>query len=338
MNRSYHNPRLPLSILLLSLALLAVPTHAQEWTRFRGPNGNGVSGAKSIPSTWKKNDYSWICKLPGKGHSSPVVWGDNVFVTSAESASFLVICVSAAKGDIRWTRSIDYRGKKTHKNNSFASSTPCVDAQRVYVLLQTKKESPLLAYTHEGKLEWRIDLGAYNHGQGGATSPIVYEDLVVVSNDHGKGSFLAGYDRATGRERWKIPRLGRRACYSTPCVYRPQGGAPQLIFSHSFEGVSGHDPVNGRSLWMLDVFGRFSQRAIGSPFVSGEYVVTSSGARAGERNVVIVRPGSATSKSASEIFRVKKSAPHVPTPVAYKDWLFLWGDQGVVVCTDRKTG
>jgi outer membrane protein assembly factor BamB len=312
---------------------------AQEWTRFRGPNGSGVSDATTIPVQWTTDDFDWIAELPGEGHSSPVIWGDRVFVTSADETNQTrhLICLNTSDGSQRWHRKFPFKKYKHHKNNSSASNTPTVDGDRVYVLWQTRESSPLVALDHAGKELWRYELGPYLHGQGGATSPILFDDLVVICNDHKTGSALVAVNRETGTEVWKIPREGKRACYSTPCVYQSPNREPELIFTHCFEGIVGVDPSSGRQKWMIDVFGRHSQRAVGSPIIYGDLVVGSSGAGGGERNVVAVQPATAD-RPVAETYRIQRNAPHVPTPLIYNDRLYLWGDGGIVACADAKTG
>ncbi len=325
---------------LVGLLFVSSESNAENWTRFRGPNGSGLSEA-TVPVKWDSDDIRWTAELLGAGHSSPVVWEQRLFVTSADvdAGKRYLICLNADSGERNWIKEFDFAKHKKHNNNSFASNTPAVDADAVYVLWQSPEGSSLKAFTHEGDEIWNADLGPYRHGQGGGTSPIVFEDLVVVSNDHGEGSFLGTYDRKTGKERWRIPREGKRACYSTPCVYQPEGHAPELIFTHCFEGVTGVDPRSGKELWMIDVFGRFPQRAVVSPFVVGDLIITGSGARGGERNIVAIRPPAGKEAKPEEVYRISKAGtPHVPTPIAYKDWLFLWGDNGIVSCVRADTG
>ncbi len=326
---------------LVGLLFVSSEANAENWTRFRGPNGSGLSEATTVPVKWDGDDIRWTVELPGIGHSSAVVWEKRLFVTSAdaEAGKRYLIGLNAKTGERNWIKEFDFAKHKKHNNNSFASNTPAVDGDAVYVLWQSPEGSSLKAFTHEGDEVWTADLGPYRHGQGGATSPIVFEDLVVVSNDHGKGSFLGGYDKKTGKERWRIPREGKRACYSTPCVYQPEGQAAELIFTHCFEGVTGVDPHSGKKLWMMDVFGRFPQRAVVSPFVVGDLVITGSGARGGERNIVAIRPPASPEAKPQEAYRISKAGtPHVPTPIAYQDWLFLWGDNGIVSCVKADTG
>ena len=331
-----------LSLSCVCLLLVASSlVQAQEWTRFRGPNGSGISEAKTIPVQWSADGHLWKTSLPGEGISSPVIWGKQLYITSANASAGqrYLLCINADDGSELWKREFTFAKYKKHSNNSFASNTPVVDEDHVYVLWQSKKKSTLTAITHDNKVIWTFDLGPYDHGQGGATSPIVYDDTVFVCNDQKKNSFLLAVDRKTGKEKWKIPRQGKRACYTTPCVFQFGKSKPEIIFTHCFEGIVGIEPETGTQKWMIDVFGRFAQRAVGSPFQSGDMIISSSGARLGDKNVVAVRPGSVKDDGKpEEVFRVTKTAPHVPTPVAFGEWLFLWNDTGVVTCTSLKDG
>ena len=327
----------------VSLAALSIScaATAEEWNRFRGPNGAGVSDATTIPTEWIDNDYNWNIDLPGKGHSSPVAWGDKIFVTSADekSKTRTLQCFNVADGEEVWRKDISFEPYKQQKNNSYASSTPTANADHVYVLWHSKVASPLIAYDHRGEKVWEYDLGPYLHGQGGATSPIVYQDIVLAAHDHKNDSFLVAVDRMTGKERWKIPREGKRACYGTPCINSPEDRPAEIIFSHCYEGIIGVAPKTGRQNWHIDVFGRASQRALGSPIIAGNLVVASSGGVGGERQVVVVSPQLFGEKvQAKEAYRVVRQAPHVPTPLVYQDWMFLWSDTGIATCLERDSG
>lgn len=333
------------STLLAAVSLAALfissPVTAEEWNRFRGPNGAGVSDATTVPTEWTDNDYNWEINLPGKGHSSPVAWGASIFVTSADekSKTRTLQCFNVVDGEEVWRKNISFEPYKQQKNNSYASSTPTVDADHVYVLWHSKVASPLIAYDHKGEKVWEYDLGPYLHGQGGATSPIVYRDIVLAAHDHKNDSFLVAVDRMTGKERWKIPREGKRACYGTPCINSPEDRPAEVIFSHCYEGIIGVDPKTGHQNWHIDVFGRASQRALGSPIIAGNLVVASSGGVGGERQVVVVDPQISGGKvQVKEAYRVVRQAPHVPTPLVYRDWMFLWSDTGIATCVERNSG
>ena len=222
-------------VIALSSSRPAV-SDAQEWTRFRGPNGTGVSDATSIPTEWTPADYQWQVKLPGIGHSSPVVWGDRVFLMSAspEDATRFVLGIDARNGKILWQREYGSTTHHLHTRNSFASSTPAVDKDRLYVAWSTPEKVTLHALDHDGEPIWIRDLGPWVSQHGFGTSPIVYEDLVIMTNSQqteqldpgqrpGKSQVMA-FDRETGEVRWSTPRTTTVASYATPCIYRPARG------------------------------------------------------------------------------------------------------------------
>lgn len=332
--------RILTSICVLLFFLQSVDAE-EHWPRFRGPNGNGVSTATTVPVEWSEDDYNWTLDLPGTGNASPVIWGGKLFVTSAslDKGLHYLQCIDVSKGTVLWEKEYQFNKYKTHNNNSFASNTPCIDEDAVYFLRQTPAGSPLIAYSHEGEELWRYELGPYTHGQGGGTSPVVYKNMVIVSNDGKGNSYLLAVDRKTGKEVWKFPRLGKRACFSTPCVFRPEGRDEELIFTHCFEGVIGINPTDGKQNWRIDVFGTHSQRAVGSPVIYKDLIISSSGARFGEKNVVAVSPVEDDKKlTAKEAYRLTKTAPHVPTVIVYQGKLYLWGDDGVVTCANATTG
>ncbi|MDP7020336.1 MAG: PQQ-binding-like beta-propeller repeat protein [Pirellulaceae bacterium] len=308
---------------------------AENWPRFRGSRGMGVSAAPA-PTTWDRAGEKWRVELPGAGHSSPVVWNDRVFVSCADAdqGRRWIVSLDKESGAVVWRKSVGFSKFKKHKNNSFASATPAVDGQRVYALFHDRETSPLIAYTHSGEEVWRYELGPYLHGQGGASSPIVDNGSVYVANDHKAPSYLLSLDAESGKENWKVPREGKRACYATPCVRRV-GDRTEIVFAHCFEGITGVDARSGRTNWLADVFGRFAQRAVASPLCVDDLVIAGSGAAVSEKNIVAVRPNG---DQAAEVYRVTRAAPHVPTPVVYRGLMFLWSDKGIATCVDAETG
>jgi outer membrane protein assembly factor BamB len=329
-----------LSVLLIALSPQIA--NAQNWARFRGTNGDGISAAKNIPTQWSEDEYNWVAELPGGGHSSPVIWGDKIFVTGADDKSFTryLICISSVDGKEIWKQEYPFKKFKRHKGNSFASNTPCVDAKHVYVLWQSAAGSALHALDHDGNAMWEFDLGTYKSGHGTGSSPIVYKDSVIICNDHdADNSCLIAINSGDGKERWRMPRPGDRACYSTPCVFETKGRDPELIFTHSFQGISGVNPANGKQNWIIDVFGRHPQRAIASPVIYGGLVIGSSGFTTAEKNFVAVRPTETGADSVvKEIYRLSKTVPHIPTPIIFNDRMFLWTDTGICVCVNAATG
>src|SRR5436853_293455 len=172
------------SFLFAALSAVAVSmAAAQEWTRFRGPNGTGESKTSTVPSSWKPGDENWRIELPGIGHSSPVLWGDKIFILSADpkAATRYVLCIDAKDGKEVWRR--DYPGvtHKLHVNSSYASVTPAVDGERVYVAWSDPDFTRLMALDHSGNEVWTLNLGSWMSQHGFGCSPMLYDDLVVLN-------------------------------------------------------------------------------------------------------------------------------------------------------------
>lgn len=243
----------------LSIALLGVCAlccSAQEWTRFRGPNGAGISHAKTIPTKITDADINWKIELPGTGHSSPVLWGERMFLTSTgdKAGGLSVLCVNAKAGKLIWKRDFALAPFARHQFNSFASSTPAVDSERIYIAWNEPEHFMLSALDHEGKTIWQRDFGPFVSQHGCGISPIVYEGKVILGNEQddmkfvkeqtrsGK-SFIVAVDAKTGKTVWQTPRRSAAVAYSTPCVYEPKNGKPALIFNSQGEGIYALDPT-----------------------------------------------------------------------------------------------
>jgi outer membrane protein assembly factor BamB len=330
-------------LLLAACLLTAAPAGraaAQEWTRFRGPNGSGVAPAADVPARFGEKDFNWKAALPGAGHSSPVLWGDRLFVTCADdrTGQRVLLCLSARDGERLWSRTFDGERSGKHQDNSYATATPAVDERRVYVCFGGPKGLLVTALDHDGKEAWRADLGPFKAGHGFAASPIVLEDLLVVPDDQDGSSALFGLSCATGEVRWKAPRKAK-AHYSTPCVYRPRDGRAELLFTSYEHGLTSLDPKTGRVNWEADVFDkRHVGTSIGSPVVAGDLALATCGWLGVRQEVVAVRLGPDDKARGTEAYRLDRSAPLCTTPLVVGDLLFLWSDGGVVTCADVKTG
>jgi outer membrane protein assembly factor BamB len=331
-----------ISFAALVLFAAASPCLAEQWARFRGPNGTGVSEATTVPAQWTEKDVNWKVELPGIGHSSPVLWGDRIFLTSAfdDTAVRLVLCLRADDGQIIWQHKYPSSLHVKHKFNSFASSTPCVDADHVYCCWSTPEEYTLVALNHDGEEVWRTNLGPFVSQHSCGISPVVYKDLVILGNDQGDEnhqgtSSLVAVDRRSGKQRWKLDRRTATVAYSTPCVYRPEGGDDELIFNSESHGITSIDPANGRVNWEIGVF---NKRSVSSPVMAAGLIFGSCGSGGGGNYVVAVRPPQGKESSPEIAYKVETAAPYVPTPIALGDWVFLWSDNGIVSCLRAATG
>ena len=344
---------------LLVFGMGSVVAHAaeeeNEWTRFRGPNGSGISEAKGIPIKWTAKDYNWTTKLHGDGSSSPVLWGQHLFVTCNDRKKSIrsIVCVNANDGKIRWHRDYPYTSYRMHRDNDFASSTPVVDREGVVVTWSTPKQLLMLALDLDGKEMWRKDLGPYVGIHGSASSPIIAGDSVILANDQmhpqvmkrflpkdasmvpGE-SFLIALDRKTGKTQWKIERETFLAGYSTPCL-RKTGRGAELVFSGTAHGMTGVDLNTGKVNW--EIKGIFGSRVVGSPQLYKDLVFGSHGSGLSAQRFVAVRAPKERGVAKPEIaYNVNQSPPLVPSCLIKDDLLFLWTDSGIVSCLDAASG
>jgi outer membrane protein assembly factor BamB len=292
------------------------------------------------PIEWGDDDYKWKVKLPGVGHSSPVLWGDKLFVTSGdeEQGTRYVLCLDAGSGRTLWRKEFPAAHHRKHKLNSFASPTPTVDAERVYVAWGTPEELIVLALDHRGEEKWRVDLGPFKSGHGFGVSLVLHEGLLIVPNEQQGDSSLVALQADSGAIRWRVPRDSKVA-YSTPCVLSREGG-DDLIFTTWEYGISGHDPQTGAMRWQADVFDKTHiETSIGSPIVDGGLVLGMSGWLGHGEQVIAVRVEEEAGKPVPrEVYRLERGAPLCTTPLVVGDLLFMWADEGVVTCADARTG
>ena len=327
----------------LLIATMVLPSHADEpqWTRFRGANGCGASDATTIPTDWSDKDYRWRVSLPGIGYSSPVIWKDRIYITSTieEESRLIILCLRTTDGGVRWSTSLKCKPHPKYKSNIDASTTPALDKERLYAAWATPDEHVIVALDRlQGKELWRRDLGPYVAEDGFGASPVLAGDVLIVANDQDEGgtSSYLGLDRATGQTRWTIDRESKKASFSTPCLFQPKGGRTQVILSSMAHGITSLDPAAGQKNWELPVF---DLRATGSPLVAGGMVFASNGGGRAGKFLVAAQPGiPEQSVPAKELYRISKSVPYVPTPVARWPLVFLWADKGIATCIDGPTG
>ncbi len=318
---------------------LTASLSAQEWTRFRGPNGEGSSDVKSIPTAFTSKDYNWKISIPGKGHSQPVFWGKKIFLTSAveKGRSRILYCLNRENGDKIWEQKFSFETHKKHSLNSYASASPTVDAERVYALFVMPERSLLIAYDHKGEKVWDKELGVWESQHGHGTSPIIYKDKLILAHDHLGKSFVLALNKKTGDEIWKTPRKSDRAAYGTPCLVEVDGKKPELLFTSKSHGISSIDPDSGKMNWEAPLF---DKRSVGSPIVyKKKLAFATCGSGGGGNYLVAVKLGGKGNVAESHLkYQLRQSIPYVPTPVLAGDLLILWSDKGVVSCVDAESG
>lgn len=333
-----------LSLVVVFGSLSLTAARGQEWTRFRGPNGTGESEAKNLPAVWGASDYNWKIELPGVGHSSPAIWKDRLFLLSADPKTAVrhVLCYAVADGKKIWQKDFETKPHHLHARSSYASCSPAVDADHVYVAWSDSDHTWFKAFSHDGAEKWSVDFGPWISQHGFGSSPVVFGDLVILNcsqepsklkdSPEPKDSFVVAVDRKTGDVRWKTPRRTDTTSYSAPCIRRRADGKDEIVLCTTAEGFFGLDPQTGAENWSAKVF---DKRTVSSPFMVGELLFGTTGSGGGGNYVVAFKPEGAKPEVAYE---VRKEAPYVPAPIARGNLLFLISDKGIVTCIDTVTG
>jgi outer membrane protein assembly factor BamB len=329
-----------------------------------------VSSEKALPESWSdESNIAWRSPIRGVGISSPIVWGDRVFVTSqigrgvrrpgnhptlvqgGNAASsgergitgpqdtgskvvFVVTALSRLDGQRLWEYQLAAEGDlgEVHDKNNLASSSPVTDGQRVYAWFGTGQ---LVALDMNGKPLWSRHLGreyaAFDIGWGHGSSPLLFNDTLILPCYH-SSSYLLGVDTASGKTRWRVPRGKGVISYSTPLLIQTAAG-PEVIVNSS-EGISGHNPANGQLLWHVQESNSFP---IPMPVSHDGLIYTSRGYRSGP--YMAIRPGGRGDVTRTHVlWRVATGAPYVSSLVHYEGVLYMAGDVGVLSAIDAKTG
>jgi outer membrane protein assembly factor BamB len=230
------------------LALVAAHASAADWPRFRGPNGNGVADGLPLPASLAPETALFKVSVP-PGYSSPVVFGERLFLTAFEGERLLVLCLSRSDGRELWRREAPRaRSEKLDRRNGPASPSAAADRERVVVFFG---DYGLVAYDHDGRELWRTPLGPFDNVYGMGASPILAGGLVVLACDQSRGSFVAAFEAASGRERWRVPRPQALSGHATPVVLERPGAPSQLVLPGSFR-LDAYDLATGKGVWFAE--------------------------------------------------------------------------------------
>jgi len=339
--------------LLFCLAVVtATVAESADWLRFRGTNGEGVCANVQLPRDFKPENTLWKQDLGGIGHSSPVIVGEQVFISASnpKDGSARLLAFDKKSGKAIWSKPVPAGKYELNKLNSFASCTPASDGSRLFYVGGTPKEIFAVGLqASDGKELWKTSLGAFPSRHGISISPIVVtlgntaspyaKRIVIVDAQNEQGGFIFGIDATSGKILWKTPRRGKvekSTPYITPVVFQNAGEPMQVIFACRMHGVFALHPINGKELWSLPCL---EARTAFSPIVAGEYVVAGSGSGGGGRELVVIKPGSFDGSRKPELVReITKRTPYVPTPIVVDGLLYWWADSGIVGCQDLKSG
>ena len=357
------------STLLLTAA--AGAGRAEDWPQWRGPNGNGVSTDKGFPTRWSAEAVAWKARLGGLGISSPIVWGDRVFVTSqsgraplkpgnhptlargeeakaekplgagssaegdSSKVEFLVEAFARQDGRRLWQYRLAAEGElpEVHQKHNLASPSPVTDGRHVYAWFGNGQ---LVALRLDGTLAWQRHLGReyapFQVNWGHGSSPALYEDLVILLCDHDPGSYLLALDKATGKERWKVERPKGSVSYSTPTIVRGPKGDEMVV--NSTTRIDAYDPKTGELLWWTGENHRF---AVPVPAYDDGVLYLSRGYRSGP--YLAVRTGGRGDVSKTHVrWSVPTGAPYVSSLLYYDGLVYMANDAGIVTCVDPRSG
>lgn len=266
---------------LYILLALAGTAGAQDWDRFRGPNGAGISSHGGLPLVLDlEKTLRWKSATP-PGHSSPIVSHDRVFLTGYEGERLVTICLSLADGRQLWRQEAPRpRKEKVDPRNTPASPTPASDGTSIYVFFG---DYGLLSYSLDGKERWRVPLGPFHNVYGMGASPVVAGDRVILVADHGPGSWIAAFQSSDGKQIWKTPRPEALSGASTPIVWQPKEGAAQVIAPASFR-VDSYSLETGEPVWWVRGLPSEMKSTPTVARVSGEELLIVSGYNAPEND------------------------------------------------------
>ncbi len=358
------------------IAATTVAAAAMNWPSFRGPGASGVADGQSPPISWdgeRSTNIRWKTKIEGLAHSSPIVWGDRIFVTTAISANpdpefrpggvrsdntsddrseqtWKLLSLDKSTGRVVWERTV-YTGVPRlgrHLKSTFATATPATDGRRVIVSLGAEG---LYSYDLEGTLLWKTDLGTVGHSiYGFGSSPTIYRDMVIIQCDTnvggkpsgaGPSSFIAAYDLATGSERWRTPRdEDSVTSFGTPVIY--EGSGRSLVVANGGKRARGYDPMTGKEVWSLAAPASI---VTPTPIVALGLIFVMSG-DTGYQPIFAIRPtatGDITLKPGEEtsdfvVWSSTRGGSFTPTPIVYGDYLYSINVSGIVGCYDARTG
>jgi outer membrane protein assembly factor BamB len=315
-----------------------------DWPRFRGPQGLGVSDAKSLPETWKEGEnVAWKQKLPGPGASSPIVVGDKIFVTCYQAEGLVpgesgeakklqdhLICVRAADGSVVWDKSVAaeqpeqaYKGFLTL--HGYSSGTPASDGKLVYVFFG---RSGMRAYDLDGNERWHVKVGEKTHEWGSGTSPVLCGDVVIINASVESGA-MVGLDKASGKQLWRAEGIVQS--WSTPAVVDVAGGRQEVVVSMKGKAVA-FDPKNGKKLWECETINDYVCPSV----IAKDGVVYVSGGR--KPSTLAIRAGGQGDVTKSHVLWQIRKAPKVPTPLLCNGLLYWVDDKGSAMCVKADNG
>ncbi len=341
---------------LLAAMLGAASLPAEDWPGWRGPRGDGTSADTGFPLHWDAEsgrNIRWRVDVAGDGHSSPVVSGDHVFLTTclAESRQRMLMCLDRSTGETLWSECVLTAPLETlHQLNSRASGTPATDGEFIYTAflevdgstvpapnVGTPREiTPgrvvVAAHHVSGRPQWTVRIGDFVSAHGFCSCPVIHGDLLIINGDHDGDSYLVALDRSTGETVWSVDREHGIRSYVTPII-RETAGRTQLVLSGSKSVVS-LDPRDGSTIWSID---GPTEQFVASMVFDGERFFMAAGFP--DYHVMAIRPDGTGDVTGSHVaWHSTEARCYVPSPVVVEGYLLVANDDGIAHCFDAATG
>jgi len=335
------------TIYILALVILSTSlAQAENWPQWRGPNANGISNEKNLPSRWTPDEnVTWKLALPSWSGSTPIIWGDRIFLNVAEpDANIFLWCVDRTSGKMLWKKLLSGGDVKMRKQN-MSSPSPVTDGKAVYVMTGT---GILKGFDFAGKELWTRDVqkdyGQFGLNWGYASSPLLFEDSLYVQVLHGMRtddpSYVLRIDKKSGKTLWKVERATAAIrespdAYTTPALLR-YGKTTEIVVTGG-DCVTGHDPATGKELWRangLNPDNNPSYRIVASPIVFNDIIYAPTRVRP----LLALRAGGRGDISTSHLLWSTVNGPDVPTPVTDGKYFYIVNDRGIIWCLDARTG
>lgn len=337
------------------VVLVTGDVSAENWPAWRGPAGDGLSTERNVPQRWDGDGTNllWKVEIPGDGYSSPIIWGDRIFLTSCllDSQERVLICLDRSRGQILWQRSVVTAPLESrHKFNSYSSGTPATDGNLVYVAFLavdgrtvdapnvgkarpvTPGEIVVAAYDFEGKEIWKVRPGRFVSVHGFCSCPVLHDGKVIINGDHDGESYVAALDARTGKTLWKTPRADQTRSYVTPII-RDIDGRIQMVMSGSHH-VTSYDPETGKQHWVVQ---GPTEQFVASMVYDGSKFYLAAGFPT--YHVMAIDPrGSGDVTDSHIVWHQTNAKCYVPSPVVVGKYLFVADDHGIANCFHTETG
>jgi outer membrane protein assembly factor BamB len=332
---------------LLFLPFLLLPNlNAEEWPSWRGPRGDGTSLEKGIPLKFSPTEHVvWKAAIPGRGYSSPIIHGGRIFLTTCleDKQERVLMCLNRLDGKELWRRTVVQAPlERKHGLNSYSSSTPATDGERVYVTFLDRSNMVVACYDVKGKKLWQRSPGKLLSMHGFCTSPVLHKGLVILNGDQDSKAYIVALDKKTGEEKWRADRPNKTRSYCTPILIPDpkRKGVTQLVLSGS-KCVTGYDADTGKLLWIHD--GPTEQYVASLVPHRGILFLTTGFP---EYHLMGIKPDGEGNITHSKhvVWHIPhkdngaRGASYVPSPLAHDGYFFVVSDPGYLGCIEAETG